>query len=269
MRHDSHYVEELMASPSINPAAAYPTARPAVPAADPVRAEDRRANAPRRSPAALELIAGRLESIAAHDAISRAPGMPADLVGRSVQAELERLCRFARAAAILGQPGEPVRRSVTAGEIAAAVRSACTRLARCYGMQCVVTTDDFAFAIAVERALVVQGIAGSIDALLELTHIDDRADEAGRITVTLQAVKARPALIVDIECPSLVWRAAAERMFENRDEHFAETPAAGILLAAAAQIVRLHGGRAEAQLPGGVRLRYVLPQDAPRTTSAS
>jgi hypothetical protein len=263
MRHDRHYVEELMASSTINPATTYPSARPSVPAIEPP---------PRRSAAALELIAGRLESIVAHGEISRGPGSPTDLVGRSVQAELQRVSRFARAVAIIAHPAEPIRRAVTNGEIAAAVRAACTRLVRLYGMQCVVTTDDAGFAIGVERALVVQAIAGTLDALLDLAQgagIDDGAEDAGRFTVALQAVKARPALIAEIGCPSVVWDSTPDRLFENRDEHFAATPAAGILLAAAAQIVRVHGGRAEAQVQGGLRIRYVLPQDPPRSTTVS
>jgi hypothetical protein len=162
---------------------------------------------------------------------------------------------------------------VTAGEIAAAIRSACTRVARLNGVQCVVTTDDSEFAVAVDRALVVQGIAGTVDALLDLAQIngeDDSLDEAGRITVSLQAVKVRPALIVDIACPTLTWRGApAHRFFDNKEQDFGAAPAAGILLATAGHVVRLHGGRVEAQLQGGVSIRYVLPQEAPRATATS
>lgn len=276
MRHDKHYVEELMSTPTIGQGAASyaPTPRPNIPTVTPAIVDERRAApdaAARPSAAAVDLIAGRLESIVAHGAIARA--VSTDLVNRTVQAELQRVSRFARAVAVSARQTEPVRRSVTAGEIAAAIRSACSRVARLMGLSCVVTADDAEFAVAVERSLVVQGVAGTVDALLDLmqtSDTDDGLDEVGRITVSLKAVKVRPALIIDVDCPTLTWRGtAADRFFENGERDFAVAPAAGILLASAAHMVRLHGGRVEAQLQGGVSVRYVLPQEAPRATSAS
>jgi hypothetical protein len=147
------------------------------------------------------------------------------------------------------------------------------------GMDCVVTADDGAFAIAVERALVVQAVAGTVDALLDLSQMNagaqpggnaDGLDDGGRINVTLQSAKARPALIVDVECPTLAWRATpADRFFDGSDHGFASMPAAGILLASAAHVARLHGGRVELQTQNGVSVRYVFPQEASRATSAS
>jgi hypothetical protein len=276
MRHDRHYVEELMSTPTIAQGSVYATSpRPSVaPAAAPL-ADDHRTSPdapPRPSAAAVDLIASRLESVVAHGVIARGPAASTDPVSRTVQAELQRVSRFARAVAVSGRQIEPVRRSVSAGEIAAAIRSACARVARLNGMDCLVTTDDAGFALAVERALVVQGIAGTIDALLDLAHAnatDEGADEGGRIAVSLQAARVRPALIVDVECPTLAWRAAADRFFDNSDQDFAAAPAAGILLASAAHIVRLHGGRVEVQMQGGVSVRYVFPQEPPRATTAS
>lgn len=276
MRHDKHYVEELMSTPTITQGAAAPTTpRPAAPGATAAFVDDRRtaADAPTRpSAAAVELIAGRLESIVAHGAIARGPAGSTDLVSRTVQAELQRVSRFARAVAISAREAEPVRRSVTAGELAAAVRSACARIVRLGGMHCLVTTDDAAFAIAAERTLIVQAIVGTVDAVLDLVQtnvVDDNLDDGGRIAVSLRAAKVRPALIVDVECPTLAWNAASgDRLFENGAQDFAAAPAAGILLASAAHVVRLHGGRVEAQLQGGVCVRYVLPQETPRTTAS-
>jgi hypothetical protein len=259
MRHDKHYVEELMSIPTIAPVTEIRRAVPDGP--------------PRPSAAAVELIASRVESVVAHGAITRGHAAPADLVSRTVQAELQRVSRFARAVAITARQSEPVRRSVTAGEVASAIRSACTRVARLNGMDCIVTADDAGFALAVERAMVIQAIAGTVDAFLDLAHTgaaDDAVDEGGRVIVSLQAVKVRPALIVDVACPSLTWRAApADRFFDNNDADFAVAPAAGILFASAAQVVCLHGGRVEVQQQGGLSVRYVFPQESPRATSAS
>jgi hypothetical protein len=276
MRHDKHYVEELMSSPTISQGAVHATnPRPGVPADRGPLVDDRRtaADEPRPSAGAVELIASRLESIVAHGAISRQQGTSTDLVSRMMHVELQRVSRWARAVSIRARQIEPVRRSVTASEIAAAIRSACTRVARLNGMDCLVTTNDAGFAVAAERALVVHGIAGTVDALLDLMQssaADDSLDEGGRITVSLQSAKAAATLIVDIECPTLAWRAApADRFFDNSDEDFALAPVAGILLASAAHVVRLHGGRVGVQLRGGVSIRYEFPQEAPRATIAS
>jgi hypothetical protein len=267
MRHDKHYVEELMSTPSITQGAAPAAApRPSGTAGAP-GVDDRRAAPdaqPRASAGAVELIASRLESLVAHGAVSGGSAASTDPVGRTVQAELLRVTRFARAVAIIARRSEPVRRPVTAGEIAAAVRSGCTRVARLNGLDCLVSADDAGFAVSVERALIVQAIAGTVDALLDLTYVhggDDSMEEGGRVSVSLQAARVRPALIVDVECTALAWRpASADRLFDNNVQDFAAAPAAGILLASAAHVVRLHGGRVEMQPQSGVTLRYVFPQ---------
>lgn len=270
MRHDRHYVEELMSTPTIGPRETYASSlRSTVSPGD--AAQDRRAAPPapsRPTSAVIDLIAGRLGSIVAHNAVGRPRAAAPDLLGRTVHAELERVYRLTRAVAHSAVQTEPVRRAVTAGEIATAVRGACARLARLYGMSCVVTADDPGFAVAVERSLVVDSVTGTVDALLELAHGsggDEEADGSERVTVSLQAVKVRPALIVDVECSTLAWpSASADRLFDNAIEDFAAAPAAGTLLAWAAHVVRLHGGRTEVQQQGGLRVRYVLPQERPR-----
>jgi len=277
MRHDKHYVEELMSSPTITQGAAHATSlRPRDTEDSASLVDDRRTTedeAPRPSPAAVELIASRLESIVAHGAVSRRHAGATDLVGRMIQVELQRVSRWARAVSICARQIEPVRRSLTAGEIAAAIRSACTRVARLNGVDCLVTTSDAGFAVAAERSLLLHGIAGTVDALLDLMHssaADDGADEGGRITVSLKSAKLPPTLIIDVECPTLAFRAApADRFFDNCDQDFALAPVAGILLASAAHVVRLHGGRVRAQLRGGVSIRYEFPQEARRGTEAS
>jgi len=273
MRHDKHYVEELMATPTMGQGAARAAnPRPSMAGGADVT-DDRRtpSETPQPSAAALELMASRLESVVAHGAIARVP--PSDLVARTVQAELQRVSRFARALAVIARQDEPIRRSLTAGELAAAVRSACARVTRLHGLQVAVTADEPAFAAAVERPLVVQAIAGTVDALVDLAQgqgIDDNGEDGGRITVWLQTAKVRPALIVAVECATAAWRGApAARFFDTDEQDFTSAPAAGVLLAAAAHAVRLHGGRVEAQLHGGVRVRYVLPQEPPRPTAAS
>jgi hypothetical protein len=58
----------------------------------------------------------------------------------------------------------------------------------------------------------------------------------------------------------------ADRLFAREPSDFVEAPCAGILLASAAHVVRLHGGRVEVQNRDGLRLRFVFPADVPRAT---
>ena len=77
-------------------------------------------------------------------------------------------------------------------------------------------------------------------------------------------MKVRPALIVDIFCPTLAVNGARmERFFRNADEDYRSAPAAGVLLAAAAHTVRAHGGRADIkQHAAGATITYVYPHNA-------
>ena len=92
---------------------------------------------------------------------------------------------------------------------------------------------------------------------------DEGLDEDARLTVSLEATRVRPALIVDVACPTLACRGASpDRLFDNTHQAFAMAPSAGILLAAAAHAARLHGGRVEAQTQDGLSLRFVFPAEA-------
>jgi hypothetical protein len=278
MRHDRHYVEELMSTPpdhanrAAAPALAMSTDRAAVGEGALETARPARQALDRRAAADADLVASRLEAVVAHSAVSRCHAVAPDLVARSVQAELQRVARLARGVAVSRRDGAPQRRPVAAGDIAAAVRSACARVARFNGAECTVSVDDAAFTIAAERALLVQAVAGTVDALLELAwaHADDSLDDPGpRIAVSLRAVKIRPALIVDVACSGLSLPATlADRFFDNRDDDYTRAPASGILLASAAHVARMHGGRADlkTQSEDGLTVTCVFPQEAPRAS---
>jgi hypothetical protein len=263
MRHDAHYVDELM---SRAPAPAR-VDRPATVAA---HVGPTAPAAPTAPSDALALIAGRLESVVTHaGAIRPHQGMP-QLIAQSVQAELARVARLARAAAILQDREPPIRRSLSARDIADRVMTACAPAARMGGVECDVTVDDPAFTILAETPLVIQGIAGTVDAIVDLLLNDPRrpsiaetGDSAPRISICLVSVKVRPALILDVICPALfVAGPQAERFFDNAEDDYRIAPAAGILLAAAAHLVRAHGGRADVKRHNGTgaTITYVFPQ---------
>ena len=251
MRHDAHYVDELMSRTAETPGRERDMAPAPAPASAP----------------AVALIADRLESIVAHSHAARPQG--ASLIEQSVQIELMRVARLARAAAILQQREPPVRESVFAHEIADTVSRAAAPVARMAGMDFDVSVDDRLFEIALEPIAAIQGIVGTVDAVVELLLASPRRQSstrqaAGRIAISLQSVKVRPALIVDVFCPTLALTAAQiDRFFRNVEEDYRSAPAAGLLLAAAAHTVRAHGGRADIkQHAAGVTITYVYPHTA-------
>ena len=251
MRHDAHYVDELMSRPAETPGRERDMAPAPAPATAP----------------AVALIADRLESIVAHSHAARPQG--AGLIEQSVQIELMRVARLARAAAILQQRESPVREPVFAQDIADGVTRAATPVARMAGVDFDVSVDDRLFEIALEPAAAIQGIVGTGDAVVELLLANPRRHSstrqaAGRIAISLQSVKVRPALIVDVFCPTLALTAAQiDRFFRNVEGDYRSAPAAGLLLAAAAHTVRAHGGRADIkQHAAGVTITYVYPHTA-------
>jgi hypothetical protein len=254
MRHDAHYVDELMSRTAETPAdVADAVASPAQPVPAP----------------ALPLIASRLESLVAHAGVIRSQHAAA-LMAQSVYTEFARVARLARAGAIL-QDDEPlVRRTVSAREIADAALLAGGPVARLGGLECDVVVEDPSFTILADSALMLQSIAGTIDALVDLLFADpgrpsfiEDPQSAARISIKLQSVRVRPAIIVEVICPALLLGSRqAERFFDNDPDDFRIVPAAGILLAAAARIVRAHGGRADVQRDGrrGTTVSLVFPQ---------
>ena len=266
MRHDAHYVDELMSR-----AAGHETVvRTPTPALTPASERPEQIvngdTAPDAPLPPVGLIADRLESIVAHASASRSSAA-ASLIEQSVQIELVRVARLARAAAILQLRESPVRESVFAHEIADGITRAAAPVARIAGMEFDVSIDDRAFEIAVDAAAVIQAIAGTVDALVDLQLSSPRrqpARSAGRIAISLQSVKVRPALILEVFCPTLsVSGAKIDRFFRNLEEDYRSAPAAGVLFAAAAQTVRAHGGRADIkQHAAGATITYVYPHTA-------
>ena len=262
MRHDSHYVDELMTRQPERTeirAAAVPASAPApTPAA-----------APEPSPA-LALIADRLESIAAHSGPTRPQFAATSFIAQSVQVEFARVTRLARAAATLQTGDQPLRAELSGREIADTARRTAAPVARLAGMEFDVSIDDPVFTILAEPALVLQGIAGTVDAVVDLLLSDPRRQPAldgrhpaPRISISLQTVKVRPAIIIDVFCPTLfVSNSHADRFFDNVADDYRLAPAAGVLLAAAAHIVRTHGGRAYVKRHSatGATTTYVFPQ---------
>lgn len=261
MRHDAHYVDELMSR------TAHDTAAP------PDRIDGRAGVEPLPPPVAtdppLALIADRLESLVMHQGAARAQLAPS-LIAQSVQVEFLRVARLARAAATLQHHEPPVRVDLSAREIVDAATRAAAPVARLAGTHFDVSVDDPAFEILAEPPMVVLGLAGTVDAVVDMLLSDPRRQPgmegrqpSARISISLQTVRVRPALIIDVFCPTLfVGAAHASRFFDNVADDYRAAPAAGVLLAAAAHVVRAHGGRADVKRhnASGATITYVFPQ---------
>jgi len=275
MRHDAHYVDELMSRTMDGPGMTDREdmrRRPTQPPAAPERVEIRTSVPPAPQAAAapaLALIAERLEAIAAHGGALRTHHA-SSFIEQSIQVEFARVTRLARAAAILQNAEPPMRGELSARDIVDGTIRAGGPVARLAGMEFDASMDDAAFAILAEPAMVVQGIAGTVDAVVDLLLSDprrrpavDARHPAARISISLQTVRVRPAIILDVFCPTLfVSGSHAERFFDNAADDYRAAPAAGILLAAAAHIVRAHGGRADVKRHSatGATITYVFPQ---------
>ena len=261
MRHDAHYVDELMSRTAHD-----------TPATAPERVDPRAVETSSVSSAApaLGLIADRLEALVAHQSAARPQFTSPSLIAQSVEVEFLRVTRLARAAAILQHGEPPMRVELSAREIVDSATRAASPVARLAGVEFDITVDDPTFEILAEPALVLLGLAGTIDAVVDMLLSDPRRQPAlggrlpsQRISMSLQTVRVRPAVIIDVFCPTLfVGATHAARFFDNAAEDYRSAPAAGVLLAAAAHLVRAHGGRADVKRhnASGATITYVFPQ---------
>jgi signal transduction histidine kinase len=120
-----------------------------------------------------------------------------------------------------------------------------------------------------DSTLVVHAIVSTLDGLAELLLSHPRRNPveprqlAARISMTVHSAKVRPAVMIDVTCPSMsITERQAERLFDNHEDDYRENAEAGILLAAAARVARAHGGRADVrrQNGAGVTVTFVYPQ---------
>jgi hypothetical protein len=272
MRHDAHYVEELISGgreranerePRKVPVAAAVTHEPAIVAPAPASVEP----SP-RSGFMFDLLASRMETVVAHAGIE-AQHSTLSFIARSIQAELSRVSRLARAAALLHQPDTAQRHSVVARDLATTCRHVCAAATRPGGLGCDVAVDDPDFTLAGDGLVIVRCVSSTVDAFVDLLLSDPVSRRAidndwrARISIGLKGVKLRPALIVTVACPILfVDDRQARRFFDNNDDDFRAAAAAGILLAAAARGAQAHGGRAEVECEAGsgTTVTYVFPK---------
>jgi len=173
----------------------------------------------------------------------------------AISVEAHRATTLAAAAALLTRR-EPLRlESIDCAAILQTIRSEVRVEARMKGV-----SIDWAQSVALARtAADVEALSTGWSALVHamLAH----ADEGDRLEVALEAPRVRPALILQVKTHTESPILAGDRFF---DPAWLEHPAGrggGIMLAAALQSARLHGGRLSlAAIEDGLSLTFVAPQ---------
>ncbi len=196
-----------------------------------------------------------------------------------LQMELARAARIAHATAIMLETPRLRRRELSAQAFAEQIVAATATERRLTGVRLTTVVDDPDFQVPADPTLIVQALAGAIDVLTALVEdsglIDgDRwsSDAAGSSTLTLttHCVKTRPAMIVELAQAAVsVEPDLMSQFFDLNSSVHPGGPSSALLLAAAARVVRAHGGRVDARRddPVGCTITFVLPQSAPRLES--
>jgi signal transduction histidine kinase len=260
MRHDAHYVEELTnrATPKVHDEPR-PSAVPPEPSLMPRAAWD---------------LASSLDLAVAQAALcaSRSAGYAIDVL----QADLGRAARVARATAIMLGTPELQRRELDAAALVGKAARATALARRLSGVSLEISIDDQDFRVPVDAALVTQALAGAMDVMLAMLesarrYHDDTADvpfgAAEPLAFSVRCVRTRPAMIIELMQRSVsVDPASIGRFFDPACDLHPGGASAALLLAAAARIIRAHGGRVDVRRdePVGCTMTFILPQAASR-----
>jgi hypothetical protein len=182
-------------------------------------------------------------------------GLRATMLVNAISVEAHRATTLAAAAALLTRR-EPLRlESIDCAAILQTIRSEVRVEARMKGV-----TIDWTQSVALARtAADVEALSTGWSALVHAVLA--LADEGDRVEVALDAPRVRPALILQVKMHTESPILAGDRFF---DPAWLEHPAGrggGIMLAAALQSARLHGGRLSlAVIEDGLSLTFVAPQ---------
>lgn len=248
MRHDRHYVDELLGvrvAPAVRPV-------PHVtepPAAAP-QARETNDDTVRSLRAALAAVAERLDGIRAHAVANRRSGS-VTAFDRAAQLEIDRTARLAHAAIAIGGDLQLVRRDCTAAQIAERARQAIAPLRTFGSTRFDISVEDAGLRISVDASAVTQAIAGTLHAFADLGDRSRDADELPLIRIKIHIVEPRPALMVDISAAGLaVSDDAIATLFDAAAACHAAGAEGALLLSGAARIARAHGGRADARRNG-------------------
>jgi hypothetical protein len=257
MRHDRHYVDELVGRRVTS--APRPIAHTTESAPAPSR--DRPDETTRPLRAALTAVAERLDAVREHAGAMR-PSGPLTSFDRALQVEIDRASRLARAAVALAGEVPIARRELSAGEFAERLKNTIGPLRKYSGLRFEVSVEDPGFRIAMDSGAVTHALAGTLHAFSDLLDVSRGADDLPVVRIKVHSVDPRPALMVEVSTDGIALsEEAIATLFESAGCHAAGAEAA-LLLSAAAKIARAHGGRVDARrgADGGLVTLFVLPK---------
>jgi hypothetical protein len=182
-------------------------------------------------------------------------GLRATMLVNAISIEAHRATTLAAAASLLTRR-EPLRlEPVDCAAVLQAIRAEIRVEARLKGVEI-----DWAQSVALARTVAdVEALSTGWSALIHA--ILSLADEGDRLEIMLDAPRVRPALILRMKMHCDSPPLAGDRFF---DASWADHPAGrggGIMLAAALQSARLHGGRLSlCTVDDGLSMTFVAPQ---------
>jgi len=182
-------------------------------------------------------------------------GFRATMIVNAISVEAHRATTLAAAASLLTRREPPRLEPVDCASLLQSIRSEVKVEGRLKGV-----TIDWAESVALART-VADGEALSTGWSALLHAILALAEEGDRIDVTLDAPRVRPALILNVKIRTEAPALNVERLFDASWSGHPAGRCGAIMLAAALQSARLHGGRLSAAIvDGGLSLTFVAPQ---------
>lgn len=262
MRHDRHYVDELMGVrvPSTTRAVPHVSEPPAASAA---ASKDRTDQADRTLHTALAAVTQRLESVRQHAQAGR-PSPAASSFDRALQVELDRASRLAHAALVIAGDLTLSRRDVKAGDVADRAMRAIAPLRRFGGVRFDASVEDASYRIAIDPIAATCAVAGALQAFSDLVDASrDLDDDAPLVQLRIKGVQPRPALMIEIVASGVsLSEDTLAAFFEPASACHPAGAEGALLLGAAARIARAHGGRADVErgIDGQIVALFVFPK---------
>ena len=263
MRHDRHYVDELMGARVPSASRVVPHVTEPAPAASAAASKDRTDEADRALHTALAAVSQRLDAVRQHAQGGR-PSLAASSFDRALQVELDRASRLAHAALVIAGDLTLSRRDVKASDVADRAMRAIAPLRRFSGIRFDASVEDASYRIAIDPAAATHAVAGALQAFGDLVDASrDLDDDVPVVQLRVKGVQPRPALMIEIVASGVsLSEETLSAFFEPASACHPAGIEGSLLLGAAARIARAHGGRADVErgVDGEIVALFVFPK---------
>jgi hypothetical protein len=245
MRHDAHYVDQLIGRP-----AAVGIGTPA-PAVGPLAA---------LCPAVALDLAESLEAASACLTLNTGETRNT-FTGRVAKEllgiELNRARRLARAAAFLSAPHQPRLHDLLISGLIQDVVAATDPSRRMLGVKMDVAIADRETWMRADGQLLTLALAGTADAMLS-----QMTGPGAAMRLAVRGIGVSSSVSVEISMTPAPPPVPSARLFDARDAEHPWGASAGLLLSAAAQVAHVHRGRVDVRTPaaGECTIGFLLPR---------